>query len=91
LIGKAAQLRPPLSLQLSDEAAEDRLLILIAAISMQIINMSSGLASQSNLASNLKGEGLYQVAAKMGLAYKSSKAALCMREPLVRPRCAQLA
>ena len=91
VIGKAAQLTPLLSLQLSDEAAEDRLLVWIAAICMQIVNMSSGLASQSNLAANLRGEGLYQVAAKMGLAYKCSKAALCMREPLFRSRCAQLA
>ena len=49
---------------------------------MQIVNMSSGLASKANLAANIRGEGLYQMAAKMGLAYRSSKAALCMGAPL---------
>ena len=43
--------------------------------------MSSGLASKANLAANIRGEGLYQMAAKMGLAYRSSKAALCMGTP----------
>ncbi len=54
---------------------------------MQIVNMSSGLASKANLAANIRGEGLYQVAAKMGLAYRSSKAALCMGAPLFIPQC----
>ncbi len=49
---------------------------------MQIVNMSSGLASKANLAANIRGEGLYQMAAKMGLAYRTSKAALCMGKPL---------
>lgn len=74
---------PLLSLHLIDKAAEGRRLTWIAAICVQIINMSSGLGSKGNLAANLKGEGLYQMAAKMGLAYRCSKAALCMREPLL--------
>lgn len=45
---------------------------------VQIFNMSSGLASKGNLAANLKGEGIYQFAAASGLAYRASKAALCM-------------
>ena len=53
---------------------------------VQIVNMSSGLASKANLAANIRGEGLYQMAAKMGLAYRSSKAALCMGAPLFRPQ-----
>jgi len=44
----------------------------------QIFNMSSGLASMGNLAANLRGEGIYQFAASYGLAYRASKAALCM-------------
>lgn len=51
----------------------------------QIVNMSSGLASKDNLAANLRGEGLYQMATKMGLAYRSSKAALCMGKFLDNP------
>ena len=52
--------------------------VLTVCSRVQIVNMSSGLASKVNLAANMKGEGLYEHAAKMGLAYRSSKAALCM-------------
>jgi hypothetical protein len=65
--------------------------IRVVYLSVQIINMSSGLGSNSNLAANLKGEGEYQMAAKIGLAYRCSKAALCMREPLLCPQSARLA
>ena len=34
-----------------------------------------------NLAANLRGEGIYQFAASYGLAYRASKAALCMGKP----------
>ena len=50
-------------------------------LALQIFNMSSGLASMGNLAANLKGEGIYQFAASYGLAYRASKAALCMGKP----------
>ena len=43
------------------------------------------MGSKANLAANLRGEGLYQMAAKMGLAYRSSKAALCMGKSLDNP------
>lgn len=51
--------------------------MLIACPQVQIVNMSSGLASKANLAANM----MYPHAAKMGLAYRSSKAALCMGKP----------
>ena len=50
-------------------------------LAVQIFNMSSGLASMGNLAANLRGEGIYQFAASYGLAYRASKAALCMGKP----------
>ena len=58
-------------------------------LALQIFNMSSGLASMGNLAANLRGEGIYQFAASYGLAYRASKAALCMGEPChhVREPC----